>query len=75
VFMGVLSGMARALDARTGTILWQDRVGDATGGGIVTYAVEGRPFVAIVTGQPSGIWPVENPQTIKVVVYSPTGDR
>lgn len=71
VFMGDLSGMARAFDARTGTLLWQDRVGDATGGGIVTYEVAGRPFVAMVTGQPSSIWPVEHPQNIKVAVYSP----
>jgi alcohol dehydrogenase (cytochrome c) len=73
VFMGDLSGVVRALDARTGTPLWEDRAGDATGGGIVTYAVGGRPFVAVVTGRPSGIWPVANPQTIQVVVYSPTG--
>jgi len=73
VFMGDLYGYARAFDARTGTLLWEDRVGDATGGGIVTYQVANRPFVAIVTGQPSGIWPVENPQSIKVAVYSPAG--
>lgn len=72
VFMGDLSGVMRALDARTGTPLWEDRVGDATGGGIVTYTVGNRPFVAVVTGQPSGIWPVENPRSIKVAVYSPS---
>jgi alcohol dehydrogenase (cytochrome c) len=71
VFMGDLYGYVRAFDARTGTLLWEDRAGDATGGGLVTYAVAGRPFVAVVTGQPSAIWPVDNPQTIKVVVYSP----
>ncbi|HEX7839422.1 MAG TPA: PQQ-binding-like beta-propeller repeat protein [Kofleriaceae bacterium] len=75
LFMGDLSGMVRAMDARTGTILWQDRAGDAIGGGIVTYAVAGRPFLAVVTGQPSGIWPVPNPQTTKIVVYSPGGGR
>jgi alcohol dehydrogenase (cytochrome c) len=71
VFMGDLSGVVRAMDARTGALLWQDQAGDATGGGIVTYEVAGRPFVAVVTGQPSGGWPVPNPQTIKIVVYSP----
>jgi len=73
VFMGDLYGFVRAFDARTGTLLWEDRAGDATGGGIVTYAVAGRPFVAVVTGQPSSGWPVENPGTTKVVVYSPAG--
>jgi alcohol dehydrogenase (cytochrome c) len=73
VFMGDLSGVMRALDARTGTPLWEDRVGDATGGGIVAYTVGKRPFVAVVTGQPSNIWPVQNPTTIKVAVYSPSG--
>jgi alcohol dehydrogenase (cytochrome c) len=73
VFMGDLSGMVRAFDARTGTLLWQDRAGDSTGGGIVAYAVGSRPFVAVVTGQPSGGWPDANPKTIKVVVYSPSG--
>jgi alcohol dehydrogenase (cytochrome c) len=71
LFMGDLSGIMRAFDARTGTLLWEDRVGDATGGGIVTYEVAGRPFVAAMTGQPSGGWPVENPQSVKLVVYSP----
>jgi PQQ-dependent dehydrogenase (methanol/ethanol family) len=71
VFMGDLSGILRALDARTGTPLWEDRAGDALGGGIVTYEVAGRAFVAVVTGQPSGGWPVDNPQSIKLVVYSP----
>jgi alcohol dehydrogenase (cytochrome c) len=73
VFMGDLSGVVRALDARTGTPLWEDRAGDATGGGIVTYGVGSRAFVAVVTGQPSNGWPVENPGNIKVVVYSPGG--
>jgi alcohol dehydrogenase (cytochrome c) len=71
VFMGDTSGIVRALDARVGTPLWEDRAGDSVGGGILTYEVAGRPFVAVVTGQPSGGFPVANPQTIKVVVYTP----
>ena len=73
LFMGDLSGVVRAMDARTGTPLWEDRAGDSVGGGIVTYEIGGRPFVAVVTGQPSGGWPDQNPGTIKVVVYSPAG--
>lgn len=71
VFMGDTSGILRALDARTGTPLWEDRAGNALGGGIVTYEVDRRPFLAVVTGQPSGGFPVQTPQTIQVVVYSP----
>lgn len=71
VFMGDLYGFVRAFDARTGTLLWEDHAGNAVAGGLVTYAVAGRPFVAVQTGQPSTGWPVATPQTIQVVVYSP----
>jgi alcohol dehydrogenase (cytochrome c) len=75
VFLGDLAGTLRALDARTGVVLWEDRAGDATGGGIVTYAVAGRPYVAVATGKPSPIWPVPKPETAKIVVYSTAGAR
>ncbi|HEX8110946.1 MAG TPA: PQQ-binding-like beta-propeller repeat protein [Kofleriaceae bacterium] len=71
LFMGDVSGILRALDARTGTPLWEDHAGNALGGGIVTYEARGRAFLAVVTGQPSGGFPVESPQNIRVVVYSP----
>ncbi|HEU0033199.1 MAG TPA: PQQ-binding-like beta-propeller repeat protein [Kofleriaceae bacterium] len=67
-----LKGTLRAFDGTTGDVLWQDRAGNATGGGLIAYAVAGRPYIAVVTGQPSPLWPVDPKATAQVVVYSPT---
>jgi alcohol dehydrogenase (cytochrome c) len=73
VFTGDLAGMLRAFEAATGRVLWEDRAGNAMGGGIVTYAIDDRPYVAAVTGQPSPIWPVDAKRTAQLVIYAPTG--
>jgi alcohol dehydrogenase (cytochrome c) len=48
------------LDARSGDVLYRFNTGGPMGGGIVTYAVGGRQFVAAASGSPSNFW-VETP--------------
>jgi alcohol dehydrogenase (cytochrome c) len=72
VFSADMAGNAYALDARNGAVLWRTRLEGAAGGGIITYVVGGRQYVAFVAGSNSPIWPVDR-KSAKVVVYSLSG--
>ncbi|MEE2636496.1 MAG: PQQ-binding-like beta-propeller repeat protein [Acidobacteriota bacterium] len=50
VFIGDADRYVRALDVRTGEVLWETRLGHAVHGYPVTYAVGGRQYVAVPTG-------------------------
>ena len=61
LFTGELTGDFLALDAKTGDVLYRFNTGGPMGGGIVTYAVDGRQYVAAASGSPSNFW-VESPR-------------
>ncbi|MDE0829086.1 MAG: PQQ-binding-like beta-propeller repeat protein [Vicinamibacterales bacterium] len=50
VFVGDLDRYFSAFDVANGDLLWQTRLGDSAHGYAVTYAVEGRQYVAVPTG-------------------------
>lgn len=50
VFVGDARGYARALDARDGKELWSFNNGVGHNGGIISYAVAGKQYVAMATG-------------------------
>ncbi|NNC76333.1 MAG: PQQ-binding-like beta-propeller repeat protein [Woeseiaceae bacterium] len=50
VFWGDMSGTLYALDADSGEILWDDTVTGIIQTSTITYAVDGRQYVAILTG-------------------------
>ena len=50
VFGGDLNGRFRALDAETGDVLWEVNLGSPVTGFPITYAIEGRQYVAVSTG-------------------------
>ncbi|CCW18432.1 Glucose dehydrogenase, PQQ-dependent [Sphingobium indicum BiD32] len=50
VFVGFRDRWFRALDSDTGKTLWQTRLADTPNAFPITYSVNGRQFVAIVTG-------------------------
>jgi alcohol dehydrogenase (cytochrome c) len=50
LFNGSMDRYVRALDADTGTVLWQTRVPSQAVGGPITYSVNGRQYVAIAAG-------------------------
>ncbi|MEE2635676.1 MAG: PQQ-binding-like beta-propeller repeat protein [Acidobacteriota bacterium] len=50
VFGGDVNGRFRALDHETGEILWEINLGSAVTGFPVTFAVDGRQYVAVSTG-------------------------
>ena len=53
VFGGFLDQSFKAIDADTGTVLWQTSLGHIPSSFPMTYAVDGKQYVAIVRGQPS----------------------
>jgi alcohol dehydrogenase (cytochrome c) len=51
VFGGGLDGVLRALDATTGKLLWETNLGAMITGHPVTFAVNGKQYVAVSTGR------------------------
>ncbi len=54
-FYGNMHGDFRALDAKTGKILWSTNLGSGIGPGASTYTVNGKQYVAIVVGRTASI--------------------
>jgi PQQ-dependent dehydrogenase (methanol/ethanol family) len=50
VFGGDANGRFRAFDDRTGKVLWEQNLGAPVSGFPVTFAVDGRQYVAVTTG-------------------------
>jgi alcohol dehydrogenase (cytochrome c) len=69
-FSGELTGDFLALDATTGEVLYRFNTGGPIGGGVVSYAVDGKQYVAVASGQPSGYWQGENLGSATVVVFA-----
>jgi alcohol dehydrogenase (cytochrome c) len=51
VFFGDINGFFHALDAKTGKPLWQMNVGSGVGAGPMSFAVDGKQYVAILVGR------------------------
>ncbi len=70
VFTGELTGDFLVLDARSGDVLYRFNTGGPMGGGIVTYELEGKQYVAAVSGRPSPFWIDENGGAPTVFVFA-----
>jgi quinohemoprotein ethanol dehydrogenase len=55
VFQGTAGGSFDAYDARTGALLWQFQTQSGIVAGPVSYAVDGRQYVAVVVGYGGGL--------------------
>jgi PQQ-dependent dehydrogenase (methanol/ethanol family) len=51
LFGGDVAGRFRAFDQRTGAVLWQINLGSQVTGFPISYAVNGRQYIAVSTGQ------------------------
>ncbi len=75
VFTGTPSGLFWALSATTGDILYEFNTGGAIGGGISTYAVDGRQYVAVTSGNASKtIWKTAGSPTV-IIFALPKDER
>jgi alcohol dehydrogenase (cytochrome c) len=69
LFTGDFNGDLLAFDAATGKILFKAQTGGPIGGGVVTYAVEGRQYVAVAAGMKNAIMGTESGPA-SVVIYA-----
>ena len=51
VFRGDLNRRFKAFDAETGKVLWETIVGGIVSVSTITYAVNGKQYVAVMTGE------------------------
>lgn len=54
-FWGDMHGVFHAFDARTGQELWKAALGSGIGAGPISYAVDGKQYVAVVVGRTASI--------------------
>jgi alcohol dehydrogenase (cytochrome c) len=59
VFFGDMGGNFYALATVDGRRLWGRKIGGAVGGGVITYAVDGKQKLAAATGLTEILWPTE----------------
>ena len=53
LFNGTYDGYFEALDGDTGDALWRFNVGSGMNGGIISYEVDGKQYIAVATGHGS----------------------
>lgn len=56
VLSGESSGDFIALDAGTGEVRYRFNTGGGIGGGVVTYAVKGKQYIAVASGRPGNMF-------------------
>jgi len=67
---GELDGDFVVFDSRDGDELYRFNTGGSMGGGVITYAVDGRQYIAVASGSPSSFWVDEFPGAPTIVVFS-----
>ena len=67
---GELTGDFMVFDARNGDVLYRFNTGGPVGGGIVTYAVGGKQYIAVASGSPSNFWVERSPGAPTILVFA-----
>ena len=70
VMSGELNGDFIILDAALGNVLYKFNTGGPIGGGIISYAVQGKQYLAVATGNPSGLWTRGHKGAATIVVFA-----
>lgn len=73
-FVGDYDRWFKAVDVRTGKLLWQTRLGTTVQGYPVTFAIDGKQYVAVTTGIGGGS-PENMPITILTEVHRPANGQ
>jgi len=74
VLGGELTGDLVAFDAASGDVRYRFNTGGPIGGGIVTYEVRGRQYIAVASGRPSRFWVQEHSGNPVVMVFALDGN-
>ena len=72
-FHGDIKGWFKALDAKTGTMLWQFNTGSGISAAPITYELDGKQYVAVVSGRTFTIPLFLGPIGAKMVAASAEG--
>jgi len=70
VFSGETTGDFIVLDAVSGDVLYRFNTGGPIGGGIVTYEIDGKQYVGVMSGKPSGFWVDKNAGAPTVFLFA-----
>jgi alcohol dehydrogenase (cytochrome c) len=70
-FVGDLDRVFKAVDVRTGKILWQTKLSTSVQGFPITFAIDGKQYVAVTTGLGGGS-PRLVPSTLAPEIKVPT---
>jgi alcohol dehydrogenase (cytochrome c) len=73
LFHGNIHGWFKALDAKTGQTLWQFMAGSGISAAPITYSVDGKQYVAVVSGRTFAIPPFFGKMGEQMVAASPEG--
>ena len=73
VFVGDWDRYVHAYDVETGESLWQKRLSSSILGFPITYAVEGRQYLAVPVGTGSGSWATTIPALLAPEKHRPRG--
>jgi alcohol dehydrogenase (cytochrome c) len=74
-FIGDFDRVFKAVDVKTGKILWQTRLGNTVQGYPVSFSLDGKQYVAVTTGLGGGS-PEQKPSTLLTEVHrSNTGQQ
>jgi alcohol dehydrogenase (cytochrome c) len=69
LFTGELTGDFLAMDARNGEVVYRFTGGGAIVGGVITYAVGAKQYVAAVSGMAAGFWQAQ-PGAMTLTVFA-----
>jgi alcohol dehydrogenase (cytochrome c) len=73
IFTGELMGDFMVLDGKSGDVLYRFNTGGRLNGGVVTYSINGRQYVAVASGAASPFWAVP-PGSATIIVFA-LGDQ
>jgi alcohol dehydrogenase (cytochrome c) len=62
LFVGGREGYFFALDARNGSMLWKSNTGGQVSSGPMTYAVDGRQYIAVASGSSLFVYALKSPR-------------
>jgi len=73
MFYGSMEGMFKAVDAKSGEVLWSFNVGTGVGAGPITFTADGKQYVAVVVGRTAGIPPFMGDIGKEIIAATPEG--
>ncbi len=70
LFTGELTGDFIAVNSKTGKVLYRFPTGGPIGGGVATYEIDGRQYVAVASGNSSRTWTPDSPAAATLVIFA-----